>query len=176
MLLPTDQQVCRIVAFRLGAVDHVPVVTDEHTLLEQCRIGTGVAELPPEPVAHVVDLAARFNVRIVAGRPASTGKACPGSKLERSIVERSRLKSKEKRAEGIVISQSCFFTMLRACENFEIQYVIFQSIRFDRVTAMSRRYILLHLKLSQSLADAIGAIVKSFFFLMLNALAGVKAN
>lgn len=56
MTFDTNQQVGRVVAFRLRAVDHVPVVTDEHPLLEQGRIWASIAKLPSQPIAHVVNL------------------------------------------------------------------------------------------------------------------------
>lgn len=52
----TNKQVGIVVLLSIGAVDHVPVVADQHPLLEQCRVGARVAELPPHAVTHVVHL------------------------------------------------------------------------------------------------------------------------
>lgn len=60
----TYQQICCVVALRFGAVDHVPMVADQHPLLEQRSVGTSVAKLPSQSVTHVVDLPEIKNPRL----------------------------------------------------------------------------------------------------------------
>jgi len=52
-----DQLVGAVVELRAVAVDHVPVVADHHSLLEEGRVGTSVCEPTTLQVAHVVQLA-----------------------------------------------------------------------------------------------------------------------
>jgi len=52
-----DQLVGAVVQLRAVAVDHVPVVTDHHTLLEERLVGTSVCEPASLQVTHVVQLA-----------------------------------------------------------------------------------------------------------------------
>lgn len=54
--LHTYKQIRVVVALRARTVHHVPVVADEHALLEQRRVRTRVAKLPSETVAHVINL------------------------------------------------------------------------------------------------------------------------
>ncbi|KAJ8952667.1 hypothetical protein NQ318_020982, partial [Aromia moschata] len=55
-LLRTDQQVSVVVVLRPTTVHHVPVIANQHPLLEERRVWTRVTELPSEPVAHMIQL------------------------------------------------------------------------------------------------------------------------
>lgn len=61
----TYQQISRIIVFGFGAVDHEPMIADQHPLLEEGGIGTGVRELPPQGVAHVVQFASRVDISVI---------------------------------------------------------------------------------------------------------------
>lgn len=45
------------------------MITDEHSLLEECRIRAGIAELTSHSIAHMIDLAVGLHVRIVPSWP-----------------------------------------------------------------------------------------------------------
>lgn len=70
-----DELVERIVGFWRWAVDHVPMITNQHSLLEKCRVGACITELPSLFVAHVINLAVSFRICIVAAASATTRKA-----------------------------------------------------------------------------------------------------
>lgn len=72
----TDQQVRGIISLGFRAVYHVPMVTDQHALLEECRIRTCVTELTTETVAHVVQLASRVHVSVIARWTSHAGEVC----------------------------------------------------------------------------------------------------
>lgn len=52
----TNQQIRIIVALRFGAVNHIPMIADQHSLLEQRRVRTRIAELSAKSVTHMIDL------------------------------------------------------------------------------------------------------------------------
>ena len=51
-----NQQIGVVVALSFRAIDHVPMVADEHPLLEQGGVRAGVAKLPSQAVTHVIHL------------------------------------------------------------------------------------------------------------------------
>lgn len=70
--LLTDEPVETVVSLRFSAIDHVPVIADEHALLKECRIGTQVIVLTALLIAHVICLTVGFDVGVIACRSAAT--------------------------------------------------------------------------------------------------------
>ena len=81
--LITYQQIRFVITLRFGTVHHVPMIADQHSLLEQSGIRAGIIKLPTRCIAHVVDLTFSFDVRIISRASSHAGKLSLGNILVR---------------------------------------------------------------------------------------------